>query len=113
MLFISFTLNVQFGLLFLVPVIPVIILIAPQLPPLAIVVGFLCLVSHPVLLFVMYWGYQALGCNDWLRVIIYSADQWSSLLWPFVTLQWIPLLTSELGVVFSRNVNNENKQQSD
>ncbi len=104
-LFVAFTLNIQFGLLFLVPIIPIIILVSPQRTPFNVLVALICLVSHPVLLFVFYWGYQALGLNDWLRILIYSDEHWSSLLWPFLTLIWVPLLCTELGVTFSRRTN--------
>jgi hypothetical protein len=102
-LFVAFTLNIQFGLLFLVPTIPVIILAQPQRILFKLLTAVLCFASQPVLLFVFYWGYQALGLNAWLRIFIYSADHWSSLLWPFVTLFWIPLLCTELSVIFTRD----------
>jgi hypothetical protein len=102
-LFVAFTLNIQFGLLFLVPTLPVIILVQPQRILFKLLTAVLCFASQPVLLFVFYWGYQALGLNAWLRIFIYSADHWSSLLWPFVTLFWIPLLCTELSVIFTRD----------
>lgn len=104
-LFVAFTLNIQFGLLFLVPTIPSLILVRPQRALFRTFTALLCFGSHPVLLFVFYWGYQALGLTAWLRVFIFSAEHWSSLLWPFVTLMWIPLLCTELGVIFAPNNN--------